>query len=237
MGSTLEAGKLVAASWLYRNWQSCSVLLKTYLITAITILMIISSIGIFGYLSKSHIDQTASSSIGNSEQIAIIQNKIDTENLAVQDDKVKVGQIDSAIDNMIKNNRATSSLNAQNAQKKTRADLMADSAKHLQTIQALTEQKIKLDTVTKKAEADVGPLKYVAELIYQNASTDQIDKTVRYLIIIIVSVFDPLAVILLLAANTGFVNSKKSFTLVEKAVIVDKTKNALTIDETIFGEH
>ena len=75
MGSVLEVGKLVTASWLYRNWKQTRFLLKTYLTIAVVVLSLITSMGIFGFLSKAHLEQTAMSD-EQVAQISVLQGKI-----------------------------------------------------------------------------------------------------------------------------------------------------------------
>jgi hypothetical protein len=217
MASSLAAGKLVAISWLYRHWAISSLFIRTYLLLAIITLSLITSMGCYGYLSKAHIDLSFSNSVSNTEQLALVQNKIDGAKGQVVNLQKQIDQIDSALDNLIKNNRAATSLAQQQAQKKNRDALVLQQDTLNKTISTLTDQKIHYETESRKAEADVGPLKYVAQLLFVQASSDDIDKTIRYLILIIVSVFDPLAIILLIAANVGIKNSsKKQLTLPHK---------------------
>ena len=78
MGSVLEASKLVTVSWLYNNWKQCPLLIKTYLCMAVTILMLITSMGIFGFLSKAHLEHS-SDNAPLLNKIAILDEKIKTE--------------------------------------------------------------------------------------------------------------------------------------------------------------
>ena len=75
MGSVLEVGKLVTASWLYQNWKVAPRLIKTYLAIAVVVLMFITSMGIFGFLSKAHVEQTSLGTIGQ-EKLATIEEKL-----------------------------------------------------------------------------------------------------------------------------------------------------------------
>ncbi|MGZ4849826.1 MAG: hypothetical protein ACXV2C_00410 [Candidatus Bathyarchaeia archaeon] len=203
MGCVLEAGKLVTASWLYNNWSLAPTLLKCYLTSAVVMLMFITSMGIFGFLSKAHIEQTVQLNSGSADQVKIIQSKIEFENDSIADVNKQIAQIDAAISKLTDKGQASSSLKAADAQRKTRNALAQSKQTHIEVISTLNQQKLKLDTDIKRAEAEVGPLKYIAELIYENADTNQLEKSVRFVIIILVLVFDPLAVILLIAANVG----------------------------------
>ena len=78
MGSVLEVGKLVTASWLYRNWKQTRFLLKSYLTIAVVVLSLITSMGIFGFLSKAHLEQNLAENTVN-QRIEIINNKITSE--------------------------------------------------------------------------------------------------------------------------------------------------------------
>lgn len=203
MGCVLEAGKLVTASWLYNNWSIAPTILRCYLTTAVVILMFITSMGIFGFLSKAHIEQTVQLNSGTSDQVKVIESKLSFENKSIADLDKQIAQIDAAIDKLTDKGQANSSLRAAEGQRKTRDSLALKKQSHIEIVSNLSQQKIKLDTDVKRAEAEVGPLKYIAELAYENADSNQLEKSVRMVILIIVLVFDPLAVILMIAANVG----------------------------------
>lgn len=209
MGGALEAGKLVTASWLYNNWNIAPRLLKTYLTISVLVLMFISSMGVFGFLSRAHIDQAVQLNTGTADQIKILSNKIDYEKLTIDDLDKQIAQIDAAVNKMTEKGQANSSLRAAEAQRKTRESLVKKKDEHVQNISMLTQERIKLDTNLKRAEAEVGPIRYIAELIYGAPNAAQLDQAVRIVIIIIVFVFDPLAVVLLIAANVGLKNRRK----------------------------
>ena len=78
MGSVLEVGKLVTASWLYRHWKQTRFILKTYLTVAVVVLSLITSMGIFGFLSKAHLEQNLQSQ-NLTQRIDIINNKIQSQ--------------------------------------------------------------------------------------------------------------------------------------------------------------
>ena len=220
MGSVLEIGKLVTASWLYRNWNNSPILIRSYLTGAVIILMFITSMGIFGFLSKAHIEQTLIINGSGKDQIIIIQNKIDTEKQYLEDIEKQIQQIDAAINKLTDRGQANSSLKAADQQRKTRDSLVKRKEIHVQNISTYTQQRIKYESENKKLEAEVGPIKYIAELIYENSETANLERAVRYIIILLVLVFDPLAVVLLIAANQGLTNN-----LPEKNVKLSKKKN------------
>jgi len=229
MGAALELGKLVSASWLYRNWKSSPLFLKSYLTFAVIVLMFISSMGIFGFLSKAHIDQSLNINTGSADQIEIIQSKIQFEKESISDLDKQIAQIDAALSKMTDRGQAASSLQAADKQRKTRNDLVRKKDEHVKNISTYTEQRIRLSAEVKKLEAEVGPLRYISEIIYDVHSTDNLEKSVRMVILLLVSVFDPLAVVLLIAANHGL-TQKKNFTFIKEPSI-------LRIDDELLGEH
>ena len=104
MGSVLEVGKLVTTSWLYQNWRTVPFLLKTYLTIAVVTLMLITSMGIFGYLSKAHIDQTLGNG-DNTIQIVELESQISNEQRRIDDAKLVTSQLDAAVQTLIKFDR------------------------------------------------------------------------------------------------------------------------------------
>ena len=209
MGSVLEVGKLVTASWLYRNWKQAPFLIKTYLSTAVFILMFITSMGIFGFLSKAHIDQTINLNTGVADQIQILKSKISFEKQSIEDLDKQIQQIDSALNKMTDRGQAASALKAADQQRRTRESLVKRKDDHVKNISAYTEQRIRFESEIKKLEAEVGPLRYIAELIYEVQSVDNLERSVRMVILLLVFVFDPLAIVLLIAANIGITNQKR----------------------------
>lgn len=201
MGSVLEVGKLVATSWLYNNWKEAPFLIKTYLMTAIGVLMLITSMGIFGFLSKAHIEQSLSLNTGVTEQIQIIDNEIKFIEDSINDIDRQIAQIDAAISKLTERNQAQTSLRAADQQRKTRTDLINKKQSEVKKLSEVKSKKIKLESEFKKIEAEVGPLKYVAEIIYGDSDKDVLDKAIRLVILLLIFVFDPLAVLLLLAFN------------------------------------
>lgn len=225
MGSVLEIGKLVTASWLYRNWQTCPILIKSYLTVAVALLMFITSMGIFGFLSKAHIEQSIVLSTGVVDQVAILDNKIASEQDKIADIEKQVAQIDTAIDTITSKGQGKSALQAAERQRKARDELIAKKDKFVEAISVLKTERVKLSSEVKKLEAEVGPIKYIAELIYNDAETN-LESAVRIVILLLVLVFDPLAVVLLIAANHGLAQRKR----------LTKGPGVLTIDsEKVFN--
>ena len=201
MGSALEVGKLVAASWLYNNWNdNIPKTLKAYLFTAIIVLVFITSMGIFGFLSKAHLDQVRPTG-NNAVQIALIDKQINQQELIIERAENTLNRLDKALDVYIAKEYVTRGLKERKKQKEERDFLNTEIKNAMDEIAKLTNAKSDIDIAQLKIEADVGPLKYVAELIYGENAKDNFDSAVRIIILILIFVFDPLAVLLLIAAN------------------------------------
>lgn len=322
MGTTLEIAKLVTAVWLHKHWKDAVWWLKTYLSTAVIVLMFITSMGIFGFLSKSHIEQAAASD-EQTAKIDSINSRIERSNIKVERwqaeiKKLSSGEADTRVDTLIEReqkelNRITSVVNAEKqtvrdatektiasinsnlaatreahaaempallkaasscfscreeeaavaaanekfAAAETRANKLVDEAqanlkaelakiddkyklqfdevnkrlaklkkqsetktgdideriskleKELETEQAavdkVREEKAVLESQFRKLEAEVGPVKYIAQFVYgSDAGRDLLEEAVRWVIITIIFVFDPLAVLLLIASQYSF---------------------------------
>ena len=201
MGSALEVGKLVAASWLYQNWRSdIPRLLKAYLFTAIIVLIFITSMGIFGFLSKAHLDQVQPTS-GNQLSIESYNKQINQQQIIIDRAEKTLNQLDKALDVYIDKEYVTRGLKERNKQKEERDLLNKTINEATSKILELNKAKNTIELDQLKIEAEVGPLKYVAELIYGDEAKNHFDSAVRIVILILIFVFDPLAVLLLIAAN------------------------------------
>ena len=208
MGIALEVSKLVATVWLKLNWSIAPRAIKAYLISAIAILMVITSMGIFGYLSKAHLDQNIVSGDVTSK-IAVYDEKIKTEKENIEANRKALKQMDEGVDQVL--GRSTDEKGADKAvalrksQQKERVRLQNEILQSQKSIAELNDARAPIAAEVRKVEAEVGPIKYIAALLYGD-SPDQnlLEKAVRAVIIIIVMVFDPLAVILLLASQYSF---------------------------------
>jgi len=208
MGGALEAGKIVATVWLHNNWKRAGWAFKTYLIPAIVFLMLLTSMGIFGFLSKAHSDQSLITGDAVS-QVAIYDEKIATERENIAQAKKALEQMNAQVDQML--GRTDSERGTDKAviirkqQAKERAALQSEITKSQKTIQQLQAERAPLAAEARKVEAEVGPIKYIAALIYgDNPDQNILERAVRWVIILIVIVFDPLALTLILAANKQF---------------------------------
>lgn len=205
MASGLEAAKLITASWLYRHWAVAPRFLKYYLSIAVVILMLITSMGIFGFLSKAHMDQTMLSG-DSSAQVAIYDEKIKTEKENIEAARKALKQMDEAVDQVL--GRSTDEKGANNAvairrsQQKERSRLLSEISQSQKSIAELSDARAPIAAEVRKVEAEVGPVKYIAKLIYgDNIDQNLLEKAVTWIIILLIFVFDPLAVLLLIAAN------------------------------------
>ncbi len=205
MGGALEAGKIVATVWLHNNWQRAGVWFKLYLIPAIVFLMLLTSMGIFGFLSKAHSDQSLVS--GDSQaKLAIYDEKIKTSRDNIETNRKALQQMDAAVDQIMGRSTdekgADKAVATRRAQQKERARLLAEITAEQKTIAKLNEEAAPIRAENRKIEAEVGPIKYIAALIYgDNPDQNLLEAAVRWVIILIVIVFDPLALTLILAGN------------------------------------
>jgi hypothetical protein len=208
MGVTLEVSKLVATVWLKMNWSIAPRLIRTYLIVAITILMLITSMGIFGFLSKAHLDQAVPTG-DVVDQVSLLDEKIKTQKENIDASRKALKQMDEAVDQVMARSTdekgADKAANLRRSQQRERNQLQNDIAKAQTAITKLNEERAPIAKDLRKIEAEVGPIKYIAALLYGDAPDQNLlEKAVRWVIIIIVIVFDPLAVILLLASQYSF---------------------------------
>ena len=209
MGSALEVGKLVCASWLKANWERAPRFMKYYMVTAVIVLMIITSMGIFGFLSKAHSDQSLVSGDVQSK-IAVYDEKIKTAKDNIDANRKALKQMDEAVDQVMGRSQdekgADKAVAIRRGQQKERARLQSEITAEQKIISQLSEERAPIAAEVRKVEAEVGPIKYIAKFIYGEAAADEnmLEKAVTWIIILIVVVFDPLAVIMLLAAQMTF---------------------------------
>ena len=208
MGGSLELAKLVAASWLYRNWGTAPAALRYYFASSIVILSIITSLGIFGYLSKAHLDQSVITGSATG-QLQIIDEKIVTHKENINANRKALKQMDEAVDQVM--GRSTDEKGAdkavaiRRAQQKERGRLFAEIETEQKTISDLNEKRAPIAADVRRVEAEVGPIKYVAELLYGESTEDMIGKAVRLVIMCLIFVFDPLAILMVIAGNMTLV--------------------------------
>ena len=205
MGGALEAGKITATVWLHNNWARISWAYKTYLIPAIVFLMLLTSMGIFGFLSKAHSDQNLVSGDAMSK-VAIYDEQIKTEKDNIDANKRALQQMDAQVDSLL--GRTDTERGAERAvlvrkqQARERASLQTEIVTAQKKIARLQQERAPLAAEFRKIEADVGPVKYIAAFVYgDNPDANVLERAVSWIIILIVIVFDPLALCLILASN------------------------------------
>ena len=208
LGGSLEVGKIVTVLWLHKYWKQAEIQYKLYLCIAVLILMVLTSMGVFGYPSKAHLDQAVPS--GDIQaQVQIFDDKIQTQKDNIKAARAALTQMDSAVDQTM--GRTTDEKGADKAaalrrsQGRERTSLQNDISKSQTEIVKLQEARGPIASQARKVEAEVGPIKYIAALVYgDNPDANILEKAVRWVIILIVIVFDPLALTLLLAATKAF---------------------------------
>lgn len=208
MGSILEIAKLTVTVWLHEYWSKCRWLMKAYLVPAVVLLAFITSMGIFGFLSKAHSDQSMVSGDVQAK-IAIYDEKIRTERENIDVNRKALKQLDEAVDQVMGRSSdekgAEKAVQIRRSQQAERGRLLKEIEQSQKRITALNEERAPIAAEVRKVEAEVGPIKYIAALVYgDNTDTNILERAVRWVIIILVIVFDPLAIMMLLAATESF---------------------------------
>jgi len=208
MGSALEVGKLVCASWLKANWERAPRFMRYYMTIAVVVLMLITSMGIFGFLSKAHNDQNLVSGDVQSK-IAIFDEKIKTAKENIEADRKQLKQMDEAVDQIMGRSSDEKGADKANAvrksQQKDRVSFAKDIESQQKLIASLNDEAAPIRAEVRKVDAEVGPIKYIAAFIYGTTpDASMLERAVTWIIILIVIVFDPLAVIMLLGAQMTF---------------------------------
>lgn len=226
MGVALEVSKLIATVWLKLNWQRAPKLIKIYLSIAVAVLMLITSMGIFGYLSKAHLDQSVPTG-DVVDKVALIDEKIRTQRENIDAARKALKQMDESVDQIMARSSdekgADKAAALRRGQQKERNQLQSDIAKAQKEISVLNDERAPVAKELRKVEAEVGPIKYIAALIYgDNPDANILEKAVTWVIIVIVSVFDPLAVILLLASQYSFQWFRREDELKEEVNTIDE---------------
>jgi hypothetical protein len=205
MGAILEVAKVSVTVWLHQYWHKSRFLMKLYLVPAVLMLMVITSMGVFGFLSKAHLDQGIPSD-DIAAKVSILDEKIKTEKDNIEMARKALAQMDASVDQTLARTTddkgANRAVSIRKSQAKERITLQKDIDDSQAKISNLNEERAPIASQYRKAEAEVGPLKYVAALIYgDNPNATLLERAVRWVIIILVTVFDPLAIMLVLASN------------------------------------
>lgn len=209
MGIALGLGKIAATLWLKQNWKIAPWSMRIYLFTAIIVLMIVTSMGIFGFLSKAHSDQSLVSGDVQSK-IAIYDEKIKTSKDNIDANRKALKQMDEAVDQVMGRSSdekgADKAVAIRKAQQKERSRLLSEIQSEQAIVNKLNEERAPIAAEVRKVEAEVGPIKYIAQFVYGEANEGLLEKAVTWVIIILIVVFDPMAVILLLSSQISFQN-------------------------------
>ena len=238
MGAALEVGKLVTASWLHKNWNTAPKVLKAYLIISVVVLMLITSLGIFGFLSRAHIEQGAP--VGDVvSQVELIDEKISAKRNEIEQAKTALKNLDDVVGQFLakgKDERSVAAANNarknQQAERNKTSKVIEDAQKEISRLQ---EQKLPLTKQVRQIESEVGPIKYIAAFMYGNKpNQDLLEKAVTWMILTIIFVFDPLAVLLLIASQISFSHNKivsePIIREVEKIVEVEKPVDRIVVE-------
>tara|TARA_S200002703_G_scaffold131758_1_gene119391 strand:- start:382 stop:1269 length:888 start_codon:yes stop_codon:yes gene_type:complete len=236
MGVVLEVGKLITASWLYQNWKRVPLLLKSYLTIAVVVLMFITSMGIFGYLSKAHIDQGK----GVAEiylKVERVDNRIQTERNTILRYEKQLTNLDTALNKYLDLGAVSKGLAKREEQEPERKELVSLINKAQEKIDLLLTERAEYQLQINSFEVEIGPIKYISAIIYGDKALDYIDTAVRAVILILVFVFDPLAVLLIVSANMSFAeyNEKRKRALNRKRKMLEK-QNEGKVKTTVTEE-
>ena len=221
MGSILEVAKLTVTVWLHEHWLRCRILMKMYLTTAVMVLMLITSMGIFGFLSKAHLDQAVPAG-DVAAKVALFDDKIATEKSNIATSRTALKQMDAAVDQRMARSDdekgAERAVQIRRSQQAERARIQKDIDASQKIITKLSEERAPIASELRKVEAEVGPIKYIAAFIYNDKPDEgMLERAVRWVIVTIVFVFDPLAIMMLLAATESLGWKKAEL----KSVVID----------------
>ena len=236
MGGVLEVGKLVTAAWLHQNWKKTRWWMKTYLTTAVFLLMFITSLGIFGFLSKAHLEHSIATGGTNELQITQLERQITRQQSTITDAERVLDQLDKAVETLISYDRIRGrggSIAVRESQREERQGLNDQVEDAYESIEVLQTKLAPLQKERLEIEVEVGPLKYIAELIYGDEAEDYFDEAVRFVIILLIVTFDPLAVVLLLAATQGFSDRRHSKMFHDDGTMRVDPNNVVDVDDEL----
>ena len=235
MGVVLEIGKLVTASWLYQNWKSVPKVLKYYLTSAVVILMFITSMGIFGYLSKSHIDAGT-----NTSQVTVkldrVNSRIASEQKVIDRAERQLENLDKALERYVELGAVSRGLDRRESQEEERLKLTNMVNKSQEKIDEYLDEKSEYQLEIKNFEVEVGPLKYISALLYGDDALTFLENAVRWVILILVFVFDPLAVLLVVAANITIRDVLNKRKRIREKLLRKQRKNKILVKTEPIGD-
>jgi len=202
MGIVVELGKVVGITWIYRNWNK-KTLLKWIGFPMVAVAMGLTSMGIYGLLSKAHLEQTAPVT-NNTAQIERLDQRIIRERTEIADAEAVILQLDKTVQVLIDFNRIshpTTGARAVRAGQQDQRDLLKNIIdESFDSIDEYEDTKLTLNQELNELELEVGPVKYIAAVIFDEPQ-ENFDKAVRIVIIAFIFVFDPMAILLLMMGN------------------------------------
>ena len=204
MGGSLEFAKIVTAAWAHRYWASgnFSKFMRIYMLSALVVLMCITSMGIFGFLSAGHLE-TAAATNGIQSKIDYITQQIQSEQTTIDRSSKQLNLLDKSLDVYFNNDKASAGLKARKSQEEERKELNQTVSTAQSKIDVFHSDLVPLQTTLSEQTEKIGPIKYVAELIFSDYKSN-IDSAVRIIILMIIFAFDPLAILLILASSISF---------------------------------
>lgn len=223
MGISLEFAKVVTASYLYRNWKSISIAMKMYMSTAVIMLVLLTSMGIFGFLSKAHLEHAATSGADVSAVYEEVKSEVDVDTKIVADADKQLAMLD----------KTAKDYNTIRQQQRMRKEITADKKAAIKRLRENNKKLAAANLEIKKIEVEVGPLKYIAELIYGKDAGSHLDSAVRAVIMMLIFVFDPLAILLLIASSTNLPPPPKKDS---EVVTLDKDDDSIVLEVSTDNE-
>ena len=237
MGVVLEIGKLVVASWTFQNWKTSPASIRSYFIVSIIVLMFITSLGIFGFLARAHIEQSSPTTLLE-ERIERIDLKIGQRQTQINRYQGRLDTLDQALQRYIelgaisKGLRKIGEMDNETTLLKTKIEELENE------IDGLSDNKYELKNKLNLAMVEVGPIRYVASMIYDEVNETQLEEAVRWIIILLIFVFDPLAVMLVIAANISLKDYRKERKMATRTVtVMPDLSNKTVIDSDNVEEY
>ena len=237
MATVLEFGKIGATFFLHRFWHDLPGQLKYPLTMMVVILMLITSMGIFGFLSKGHLEQETPAEIGGL-QIERIDQQITREKQNISRQEAQLKRLQGIVDTLIEYDRIRGRDGADatlEKQQPERDEIQASMDKAYERINTLQEKRLPLQSEVSSIEAKLGPIKYVAELFGYDLATDPDGKgkAVRIVIVLFMLAFDPLAIWLVMAADWAFMRHRKEKGELGTANKEEKEKTQAELEEAL----
>jgi hypothetical protein len=223
MGISLEFAKVVTASYLYKNWKRISIAMKSYMTVAVVMLVLLTSMGIFGFLSKAHLEHAATSGADVSAVYEEVKSEVDVDTKIVADADKQLAMLD----------KTAKDYNTIRQQQRMRKEITADKKAAIKRLRENNKKLAAANLEIKKIEVEVGPLKYIAELIYGADAGSHLDNAVRAVIMMLIFVFDPLAILLLIASSTNLPPPPKKDS---EVVTLDKDDDSIVLEVSTDNE-